>query len=94
MIKVSTGEHLWSETYDREYRDIFRIQDDIAKAVVAKMKVTLLGSATPIEFIAETNHVDAMVAFGKGQKELADRTAPSINKALEHFQDSAQLDSG
>ena len=92
LIKVSTGEHLWSETYDREYRDIFQIQDDIAKAVVAKMKITLLGERTPFEFVAETNNIDAMVAFGKGQKELAHRTAPSINKALQHFEDAAKYD--
>lgn len=92
LIKVSTGEHLWSETYDREYRDIFQIQDDIARAVVNKLKVTLLSNKTPFEFIAETHNVDAMVAFGKGQKELAHRTASSINKALKHFQDAAKLD--
>ena len=92
LIKVSTGEHLWSETYDREYRDIFQIQDDIARAVVAKMKVTLLGEATPFEFVADTNNVDAMVAFGKGQKELAHRTALSIAKALQHFQDATKFD--
>ncbi|TWX71945.1 tetratricopeptide repeat protein [Colwellia demingiae] len=93
LIKVSTGEHLWSETYDREYRDIFQIQDDIARAVVDKMKVTLLGITTPFESVAETNNVDAMVAFGKGQQELAHRTAPSINKALQHFKDAVKFDS-
>jgi TolB-like protein/Flp pilus assembly protein TadD len=93
LIKVSTGEHLWSETYDREYRDIFQIQDDIARAVVDKMKVTLLGETTPFELIAETNNVDAMVAYGKGQKELAHRTGASISMALQHFQESAKLDS-
>jgi len=94
LIKVSTGEHIWSETYDREYRDIFQIQDDIARAVVDKMTITLLGDNETFEFIAETHNVDAMVAFGKGQKELAHRTAPSINKALGHFQQAAKLDTG
>ncbi|NQZ80357.1 MAG: tetratricopeptide repeat protein [Colwellia sp.] len=91
LIKVSTGEHLWSETYDREYRDIFQIQDDIARAVVDKMKVTLLGISTN-EFVADTLNVDAMVAFGKGKAELAHRTAPSIAKALEYFKDAADFD--
>ncbi|MFT5758280.1 MAG: TolB-like protein/Flp pilus assembly protein TadD [Alteromonadaceae bacterium] len=91
LIKVSTGEHMWSETYDREYRDIFQIQDDIARAVVDKMKVTLLGSPTST-FIADTKNVDAMVALGKGQNELAHRTAPSITKALQHFKDAVVLD--
>ncbi len=94
LIKVSTGEHLWSETYDREYRDVFQIQDDIARAVVDKMKITLLGETPAFESVAETHNVDAMVAFGKGQQELAHRTAPSINKALLHFQDAARFDDG
>jgi TolB-like protein/Flp pilus assembly protein TadD len=92
LIKVSTGEHIWSETYDREYRDIFQIQDDIARSVVDKMKVTLLGKAKTVNFVADTNNVDAMVALGKGQQELAHRTAPSIAKALRHFQEASQLD--
>ena len=92
LIKVSTGEHLWSETYDREYRDIFQIQDDIARAVVDKMTVTLLGKKSSFKFVAETNNVDAMVAFGKGQKELAHRTAPSINSALKHYSDAVKFD--
>jgi TolB-like protein/Flp pilus assembly protein TadD len=92
LIKVSTGEHLWSETYDREYRDIFQIQDDIARAVVDKMKVTLLGTTASFKFVAETNNVDAMVAFGKAQKELAHRTAPTINSALAHYKDAVRFD--
>ncbi len=92
LINVETGEHLWSETFDREYRDIFQIQDDIARAVVNKMKVTLLGDNETSPFIAETNSVDAMVAFGKGQQELAHRTVPSLTKALAHFEDATIAD--
>ena len=85
LIKVSTGEHLWSETYDRVYQDIFQIQDDIANAVVNKMKVTLLGAAQRIDIKAETLNVDAMIEHGKGQKELTHRSVASINKAMTHF---------
>ncbi len=92
LIKVDTGEHLWSETFDREYRDVFQIQDDIARAVVDKMKVTLLGEEKATEFTTETTSVDAMVAFGKGQKELAHRTAPSLQKALNHFEAAVAAD--
>jgi TolB-like protein/Tfp pilus assembly protein PilF len=92
LIKVSTGEHLWSETYDREYRDIFQIQDDIASAVVKKMELTLLGNGQKREFVAQTNSVDAMVAFGKGQTQLSHRTAASLRKALAHFNEAIKLD--
>ncbi|MCJ8319886.1 MAG: tetratricopeptide repeat protein [Colwellia sp.] len=92
LIQVSTGEHLWSETYDREYRDIFKIQDEIARSVVDKMKITLLGQSTKRQFIAGTHSVDAMVEYGKGQQELSHRTAPSIEKALIHFNKAIEQD--
>jgi len=92
LIRVSTGEHLWSETYDREYRDIFKIQDEIARSVVDKMKITLLGEPKKQQFIVGTHSVDAMVEYGKGQQELSHRTAPSIEKALVHFNKAIEKD--
>jgi len=44
LIKADDGFHLWSETYDRTLDDIFVVQDEIANAVVAALKVTLMGA--------------------------------------------------
>ena len=41
LVRAADGEHLWSETYDRETKDIFRVQDEIAAAVVAALKLKL-----------------------------------------------------
>jgi len=41
LIEVDTDSHLWSETYDRELKDVFAIQDDIARSIVAALEVTL-----------------------------------------------------
>jgi TolB-like protein/class 3 adenylate cyclase len=43
LISVVDDTHLWSETYDREMKEIFNIQDEISKAVVKKLKIELLG---------------------------------------------------
>lgn len=43
LIRVDTDTHMWSETWDRTLNDIFAIQDEIAAAVVAELKVRLLG---------------------------------------------------
>jgi TolB-like protein/Tfp pilus assembly protein PilF len=48
LIDARTDAHLWSGTYDRALDDIFAIQDEIAAAVVAQMKVTLLGEAPTV----------------------------------------------
>jgi non-specific serine/threonine protein kinase len=41
LINVADGYHLWSERYDRELKDIFEVQDDIARAIVSRLKVDL-----------------------------------------------------
>jgi len=49
LIDTQSDAHLWSETYDRTLDDIFVIQDEIAAAVVEKLKVTLLGAAPVVD---------------------------------------------
>ena len=41
LINVSDGYHLWSERYDREFRDVFEVQDDISRAIANRLKVDL-----------------------------------------------------
>ena len=43
LIDAQTGFHLWSETYDRELKDVFAIQDEIARAIGTELKVRVLG---------------------------------------------------
>ncbi len=42
LIRTADSSHLWSETYDRQLTDVFKVQDEIAAAVVAQLKVKLL----------------------------------------------------
>ena len=42
LIRADNGYHLWSETYDRQLDDIFKVQEEIAAAVVTALKVSLL----------------------------------------------------
>jgi len=52
LIRASDSSHLWSETYDRTLDDIFKVQDEIAAAVVDKLRITLLGAvptAKPVD---------------------------------------------
>jgi len=41
LINAADGYHLWSERYDRELRDVFEIQDEIARSIATKLKLTL-----------------------------------------------------
>ena len=42
LIDGETGEHVWADRYDRDLDDIFAIQDEISKAIVAALKLKLL----------------------------------------------------
>jgi adenylate cyclase len=42
LIDGTSGDHVWAERYDRELEDIFAIQDEISKAIVAALKLKLL----------------------------------------------------
>jgi serine/threonine-protein kinase len=44
LIRADSGYHLWSKTYDREIKDVFKVQDEIAAAVVEALKVQLLAT--------------------------------------------------
>jgi len=43
LIHAATDKHVWSDTWDRNFEDVFVIQDEIAEFVVAALKVQLLG---------------------------------------------------
>lgn len=46
LIRTADGVHLWSQSYDRDVKDIFQVQDDIAAAVVASLKLKLLAAGS------------------------------------------------
>src|SRR5204863_7854863 len=48
LVKVADGYHLWSERYDREMPDVFAIQDEIAKAIANRLRVTLGEDGAPL----------------------------------------------
>ena len=45
LVRADNGYHLWSETYDRDAKEIVKVQDEISAAVVAALKLKLVASA-------------------------------------------------
>jgi TolB-like protein len=59
LISASDGFRLWSETYDRKLKDIFAVQEDIAKAVADQLKVTL-GIAQSLKQLGGTDNLESL----------------------------------
>jgi TolB-like protein/Tfp pilus assembly protein PilF len=86
LISASDGSHLWSQTYDRDMHDIFKVQDAIANSVVASLKATI--SETPPSQIARPVHPEAYKAVlrgryfrDRGTKEDTERSIGEFNRA-------------
>lgn len=94
LINVEDGYHLWSETYDRNYTDIFRIQDEIATSILSSLRVHLLGDAPPIETAAteQTINMEAYDHYLIGKERLSKRTAEDIAAAITKFEQSISID--
>ena len=93
LIEAGTGYHLWSERYDREFIDIFAIQDEIATGIAAKLKVTL-DTKTGQQLIKPgTSNVEAYDVYLKGRAAMRHR-GNELWKAVEQFDQAIALDPG
>ena len=94
LINVDDGYHLWSETYDRNYTDIFRIQDEIAAEILAALKVHLLGEETATHRASgeTTADMDAYSTYLIGKERLSLRTRDDIQAAHDLFEDALESD--
>jgi len=48
LVRATDSSQLWSETYDRVLEDVFKVQDEIAQAVVAQLRVMMVGTSMPV----------------------------------------------
>jgi TolB-like protein len=91
LIRADNGYHIWSKTYDRDVKDIFKVQDDISGAVVDALKIQLL-SSRPITSRHQTDNTEAYSQYLLGNQ-LRDRDSPESNEqARTAYQKAIALD--
>jgi len=93
LINAETEDHIWSETYDREYAEIFTIQSDVAQKIAAALQATLtLEEKQSIDEIPSDNleayefYQQGKIIFNKGW------TSEYIESALTLFEKAVELD--
>ena len=91
LVDVESDSHLWSETYDREFRDIFALQDEIAGTVAAKLAVSLGISRQQERQASGTSNLVAYDHFLRGRT-LQWQRGRAVIQAHEHFRVAATLD--
>ena len=90
LIRVDTGYHLWSQTYDRPLDDIFKVQDEIAGAVVQSLSVTLLSTTLPARTVLLNSEVYQL--YLRGRFHWKRRSPKEFRKATGFFQQAIAID--
>jgi TolB-like protein len=90
LIRADNGYHLWSETYDRQLDDVFKVQDEIAGAVVSALKVTLLAGTAPNA--TPTTSIAANDLYLQARSLIEHYTPDDALKAYADLQQAVNLD--
>ena len=92
LIRVSPEEHLWAESYERDFPDVLALQRDIAKAIANEIKIKL----TPEEKVrlANARKVDpeAYQLYLRGRFSFENWTHDAVKLARENFQKAIEKD--
>ncbi|MDB5973154.1 MAG: hypothetical protein JWQ90_5604 [Hydrocarboniphaga sp.] len=97
LVKSADGVNVWSETYDRELKDIFAVQSEIASSVAGQLKIALLGNnaqavQTPTAATPSNQNVEAYNALLQGNYYFQRRTAEDYRKAVDCYEQAIRLD--
>ena len=93
LIDSNSGYHLWSETYDRDASDVFKVQDEIAGAIADALEAKLGGpptASTP----ARTANPAAYDDYLQGRAFVAKRRIENLDKAIAAFDRAIAQDPG
>ena len=93
LIRTTDSSHLWSETYDRQLTDVFKVQDEIAAAVVAQLKVKLL-PAQQVTNPHRTSNTEAYNQYLLGNQFFNRNSAEGYRFAVAAYQKAVAFDPG
>jgi TolB-like protein/Flp pilus assembly protein TadD len=94
LIDTESGFHLWSETYDRKLEDIFAVQDEIAQAIVAKLRIQLAPDQQKLaqRERAPTQNVEAYQLYLQGRAIWKRRGEENLRQAIDFYQSALGKD--
>ncbi|MDH3215089.1 MAG: tetratricopeptide repeat-containing serine/threonine-protein kinase [Candidatus Krumholzibacteria bacterium] len=92
LTNSSDSYEIWSQTYDRDLEDVFAIQDEIRLAIVAQLKVTLLGDDRAALVKRHTVDPEAFSLYWKGRFFWNKRTEEGYQRGLSYFRQAIEQD--
>ncbi len=93
LIKAEGDFPLWAQDYDRELKDVFEIQDDVARAIVTSLSLNLSDEQRSAILRRYTENTRAYEAYLEGRFHLNKGTEQGYNSAVVSFQKAIEFDS-
>jgi adenylate cyclase len=94
LIDATTGTHLWSETYESEFTDIFKIESDIAKKVATALKAEFSNDEESRLIKPQTQSTEAYTLYLSARADLETFTSESVQVGADKINKSLALDPG
>jgi len=94
LIDASTGKHLWAERYDRQFRDIFALEDEVRGKIIKALAVKLTAVEQQRTAMKATTSVEAYDLLMKGRYQEASFTRQGNGRAIGFYQRAVEIDPG
>ena len=82
LVAAADGTQRWSQTFDRELKDIFAVQEEIARTVADRLRLTLIGTTAGAPGAPRSGNIDAYNAYLQSRYHNARSNAESAAKAI------------
>ncbi len=93
LVDTANGSQRWSQTYDRELKDIFAVQEEIARSVADQLRITLLGGEVTASGRPSNGSLEAYNAYLQGQQYNRSGNVEGFAKAIAFHDEAIRLDS-
>ena len=92
LVDTNTDFPMWSERYDREMKDVFEVQDEIARKIAEALRVTLSPQELEALAIKPTENLQAYDLYLRGKRYARRQTRQDLEFALQMFENAVQID--
>ncbi len=94
LTNAADGYQLWTSQYDRELKDVFAVQEEIAGSILAALRVTLAAADAAPLVAPQTGAPEVYRLYLRGRHEWNKRTEDGLLRSLEYFQEAIDRDPG
>src|ERR1035437_9087844 len=91
LINIADGYHLWSETYDRDLKEVFAIQDEISSAIVEALKLKLTSTEKPKISERPMDNIEAYEFYLRAMQDINRFTEDGLDRALRNLQKGIEI---